>query len=441
MKKTLLISTFLVSILYHFQLNATELTDALRENKPFAEIQTLIKNGANVNQPDSSGEAPLIKALYIVDEELYNEMKEGGLTKGYPDYQSYVKNHLDIAEILLKNGADINVKNKYGENLLSSAMLHNSVQVVEFLLKNGMNPNTVNEEGMTPLMEAVSTYENADIVKTLLKYGANKEAQDKKGRTAASYAKFNPNLEIQNLLKVSDPVKKYNLSPSAEKYYSEMKEGILKEMVLPMVQNTVSDQTKVQSVMEKIEDSIDMDQVKSDTWPCLSKIPESKWNSAEKCFQNFMMDLMQKTVMFTALANGGENVDLNDKGATFSAIQKGTEVVGNKAMVKHYANSLMTDISIISIIAKAANGGEGKDVSSDEADDLKNKKIACGAKLYGKKDGSVVIEFPNECARMEKSDERFDISVDEVIEAAKKDEYSLYTLSCTGHKCIGKFKN
>jgi site-specific DNA-cytosine methylase len=48
MKKTLLISTFLVSLFYHFQVNATELTDALIENKSLPEIQALIKKGVDV---------------------------------------------------------------------------------------------------------------------------------------------------------------------------------------------------------------------------------------------------------------------------------------------------------------------------------------------------------------------------------------------------------
>ena len=405
-----------------------------------AEIKEIIQDGVNINYKDQYDRTALAAVLeYISDEKSYNEFKTEDSSENSLDYQSYVKKQFDIADLLLKNGADIHQKNKRGENLLFMAIKNDSPKVLEYLLKKGLDVNATDDMGNTPLMEAVSFTDNVEIIKMLLKYGADKTIRNNYGQTVAKRAQSNENPEIQKLLKMTSP--KYNLPPSAEKYYSEMKEGILKGMVLPMVQNTVSDQTKIQSVVKKIEDSIDMDQVKSDSWPCLSKIPESKWNSAENCFTDFMIDLKQKTVMFTALANSGEDVDLNDKVATLSAIQKGAEVVGNKAMVKHYANSLMTDISIISIIAKAANGGEGKDVSSDEADDLKNKKIACGAKLYGKKDGSVVIEFPNECARMEKSDERFDISVDEVIEAAKKDEYSLYTLSCTGHKCIGKFKN
>ncbi len=422
--------------------NSMKLLDSISSSKTTIEdVKKLIQDGANVNYKDRYEKTVLMEALNVLDEKTYNEFKGNGLIESNSNYRAYIQQRLDIVEFLLQNGADINAKDKYGKNLLFIAIRRNQPDILEYLLKKGIDVNSTNNVGETPLMEAATTAEDVNVIKVLLKYGADKSLKDKKGLTASRHAMFNLNPEIQNLLKVSEPVQKYDLPASAEKYYSEMKEGILKEMVLPMVQGTVSDQTKVQSVMKQIEDSIDMEQVKSDTWPCLSKMPESKWKSAEKCFQNFMMDLMQKTVMFTALANGGENVDLNDKGATFSAIKKGTEVVGNKAMVKHYANSLMTDISIISIIAKAANGGEGKDISSDEADDLKNKKIACGAKLYGKKDGSVVIEFPNECARMEKSDERFDISVDEVIEAAKKDEYSLYTLSCTGHKCIGKFKN
>jgi hypothetical protein len=134
------------------------------------------------------------------------------------------------------------------------------------------------------------------------------------------------------------------------------------------------------------------------------------------------------------MANAGKNENLNDPQVSLDVFQKVMDTGSNRAMIQHYANSLMMDASMMSILAISANGGKGKDISSSEAKDFKDRKIACGAKLFGKKDGSVVIEFPNECARMEESDERFDISIDEVIETAQKDKYA--SLTCTAHKCI-----
>ncbi|MBO7484270.1 MAG: ankyrin repeat domain-containing protein, partial [Alphaproteobacteria bacterium] len=127
MKKTLLISTFLVSILYHFQVNATELTDALRENKSLAEIQTLIKNGANVNQSDEEiGYYPL---MMVKDTAIFQE--------------------------LVNAGADIKAKTQDGNSVFNITCAQGTLDMVKFLLTN--TDSNINEisGGMTPLMRAL----------------------------------------------------------------------------------------------------------------------------------------------------------------------------------------------------------------------------------------------------------------------------------------------
>ncbi len=409
------------------------------ENTTVEGIQKLIQEGADVNFKDQYGTSALIKSVEVVDEKTFNEFKKNGFFTTTSDYNSYLKKHLDIIDLLLKNGADINTQNKYGQNLLFIAIKYNQPTVLEHLLKQGIDVNTANNAGTTALMEAASSAEDTQIIKLLLQYGADKTIKDNRGKTASQYAVFNLNQEVHDLLKISTPIQKYSLPASAEKYYSELKEGILKEMVLPVVQNTVNDPSKVSSVMKKIEDSIDMEQVKSDSWPCLSKLPESKWKSAEQCFKGFTMDLIQKVVMFTSMANGGENADLNDPETVLSVIRKGAEVGANKAMIQHYANSVVMDASMLSVLAISADGGQGKNISSSDASEFNSRKIACGAKLFAKKDGTVSIDFPENCERMEESDKRFTFTVDDVIEAVKKDRYS--TITCTGHHCTWRHKN
>lgn len=401
-------------------------------------IQKLIQEGADVNYKDEYGDSALIKSAEGVDEKTFNEFKKDGIFTIIPDYNSYIQKRLDIIDLLLKNGADINTQNAYGQNLLSIAIQCNQPTVLEHLLKKGIDVNAVNKAGVTALMKAASSAEDTKMIKLLLQYGADKTLKDNKGKTASQYAIFNLNQEVQDLLKVSTPIQKYDLPASAESYYSELKDGILKEMILPIVQNTLEDPSKVSSVMKKIDDSIDMEQVKSDSWPCLSKLPESQWKSAEQCFKGFTMDLMQKVILFTAMANGGDNATLNDPKTILSGIQKVAEVGANKAMIQHYANSVVMDASRLAILAVSADGGQGKDISSTEAKEFNGKKIACGAKLFGKKDGTVSIDFPNHCERMEESDKKFTFTVDDVIEAVKKDEFSIIT--CTGHHCTRKHK-
>ena len=353
MKKTLLISTFLVSILYHFQVNATELTDALRENKPLAKIQALIKNGADVNiettLTNGQKTTALKMAIYRDEPTLVKLLIENGATyekdkilsdilnrissektwNMFPgsekSYDEYIKQRIALIEFLIDKGANINATDKDGQNLLYRAIDTKNTSLLEYLIQKGVNVNCVDNDGITLLMYAVLNKSDANMVKKLIEHGADKTKKDKMGLTAYQQAvEFHSDQEIRELL-------------------------------------------------------------------------------------------------FVPIAD------------------KKSENLADKAMVQHYANSLMMDASMIAILAMSGNGGEGKDISSDEADDFKNRKIACGAKLYGKKDGRVVIEFPDNCVRMEDNDTRFNISIDEVIEAAKKDN-KYFILTCSGHKCIRERK-
>ena len=64
-------------------------------------------------------------------------------------------------------------------------------KAVETLLKAGADVNTRYEDGLTPLIHAVSHNSNSAIIETLLKAGANIKAKDNEGKTAIDYAKEN----------------------------------------------------------------------------------------------------------------------------------------------------------------------------------------------------------------------------------------------------------
>jgi len=82
------------------------------------------------------------------------------------------KNSVDIIKLLLKYGAKINTKNKLGNSaLMISVGLYNNLKTTKLLLKNGADPNIKNIKGETPLMMAYRK-ENIKMQKLLLKYGA-----------------------------------------------------------------------------------------------------------------------------------------------------------------------------------------------------------------------------------------------------------------------------
>jgi ankyrin repeat protein len=71
----------------------------------------------------------------------------------------------DVAEFLLANKAEINVKDKYGFTPLHFAV--NSRDVTELLLANGADANAKDNRGMTPLDGAM----NKDVAELLRQHG------------------------------------------------------------------------------------------------------------------------------------------------------------------------------------------------------------------------------------------------------------------------------
>ncbi len=103
---------------------------------------------------------------------------------------------LQIVEILLKAGADPNIQEvvcgKYDCSLNNrpgdSAVLVNPVfPVLSELLAAGARPNVANWAGRTPLMIAAE-HGSIDECRLLLKFGADKDAKDVDGKTAADLA-------------------------------------------------------------------------------------------------------------------------------------------------------------------------------------------------------------------------------------------------------------
>ncbi len=136
--------------------------------------------------------------------------------------------HADVVEVLLKYGADINAKDGDGDTALDVAISKGHAEVarvlrahgaklpamsddefmelcksgkteeVEAALKDGANPNAKGKYGHAVLYRAVSS-RRAPIVELLLQYGADVNAKDMDGETAlyrAAYEGYSDVVEI-----------------------------------------------------------------------------------------------------------------------------------------------------------------------------------------------------------------------------------------------------
>jgi ankyrin repeat protein len=125
-------------------------------------LAALIKQGADVNVPQSDGATALHWAAHWDDGEA--------------------------ADLLLRAHARVDVSNEYGATPLSLAALNGSPTMIARLLKARADPNGRLQSGETVLMTAARTG-NADAVKLLVAAGAKVDAQESTyGQTALMWA-------------------------------------------------------------------------------------------------------------------------------------------------------------------------------------------------------------------------------------------------------------
>jgi ankyrin repeat protein len=80
----------------------------------------------------------------------------------------------DIVELLVKNGADVNIQNCYRNTVFIFACDDCNIKIMKFLVDNGANINIRNRSRQTALIRA-SIKNSREVVKWLLERGADTE--------------------------------------------------------------------------------------------------------------------------------------------------------------------------------------------------------------------------------------------------------------------------
>ncbi|MFO7735983.1 MAG: ankyrin repeat domain-containing protein [bacterium] len=99
------------------------------------------------------------------------------------------RNDMTMARLLINNGADINFTNKSGHTVLMYTIAENKFRMARLLLRNGAraNFNFIYSDGLTALMRMLKNRERM-LAKLILKHKQNLDIQDKEGNTALMYA-------------------------------------------------------------------------------------------------------------------------------------------------------------------------------------------------------------------------------------------------------------
>jgi ankyrin repeat protein len=171
-------------------------------------VQLLISAGAKVNIQDR-GDTAYSRAAVLGNQKLKEILLEAGAdpTIGVAHYkkewgeqaffQAAADGRVDVVEVMLSNGtATVNMTNSYKATALMRA---HDERMVDVLIRAGADVNLRNEIGFTALMWA-SAAGRASIVEKLIAAGADVNARANDGKAVIDLA---ANDEIEQLLKAA----------------------------------------------------------------------------------------------------------------------------------------------------------------------------------------------------------------------------------------------
>jgi hypothetical protein len=145
------------------------------ETKVLEMLEILIDNGADINVRDPHGWAPIHKAAE--------------------------RGQKEIAKMLIGKGADVNLINRDGGSPLHFAAEHaDNSEMIELLIANGADVNVEDVRGDTPLHNSVYSG-SMEIVETLIKNGAEVNPKNKEGKTPLALAVEQGKTEIAEFLR------------------------------------------------------------------------------------------------------------------------------------------------------------------------------------------------------------------------------------------------
>ena len=142
-----------------------------------SEIKSLIKQGADVNQPNREGDSPAKLA--------------------------FMRNNQDLVKYLIEKRAYINQQDRHGHTLLLLAALENNEEMMIFFIERGADINQQDNYGRTPL-HLVTLWGNEKMAKYLVEKGAKVNLKNREEQTPLDIAKQKHNERmIEYLIKKS----------------------------------------------------------------------------------------------------------------------------------------------------------------------------------------------------------------------------------------------
>lgn len=187
----------------------TALHDAAQFSQ-YEACQKLLEMGADINALKRADWTPLMLACTkIIGEDTLKTVEvllKNKAVVNYKNKDGWTVMHLisrggdlDILKALLKKELDVHVKTNNGRTGLHIAALHGNIDVVKILLELGLEADEKDHCGNTPLHEAVLG-NSIEVCKLLINYGADVTLTNNRGYSLLHMAASEGHLEIMDFL-------------------------------------------------------------------------------------------------------------------------------------------------------------------------------------------------------------------------------------------------
>lgn len=171
-------------------------------------VNALIDAGADVNEKDENGEAPLHIAVVEGYREIASlliekgaEVNVGNLRGLTPLHAAAWRGFRDVALLLIASGADVNAReNRDAVTPLHTAALAGREETAALLIERGADVNAKSSKALTPL-HAAAMAGDRETVALLIDSGADINARSKDGLTPQQMASAKNHKGVVELLK------------------------------------------------------------------------------------------------------------------------------------------------------------------------------------------------------------------------------------------------
>lgn len=143
--------------------------------------ETLIANGADINMKTGKGRSFAVPLNYAAGSNNLPVAKllinNGADLGGHSSSLLSSAISLEMAQLLVENGVDVNVPGSNGQYPLHAASSRCNSKIIDFLISSGADPNVKDSNGITPLYFSASSDYCVTSVETLLSHGAEVNAK------------------------------------------------------------------------------------------------------------------------------------------------------------------------------------------------------------------------------------------------------------------------